>query len=139
MKYELITAKVKIFTTQRQYICKLKVIHSSNCILHNVISSSENNPKDTADAIPIQAELLNKEDFDCSLCYRLLYEPITTPCGHAFCRSCLDRCLDHQTRCPLCKSSLVEVSCIIFLIWNFVNCWLSAELSCGCNILIPVL
>ncbi|XP_069131502.1 LON peptidase N-terminal domain and RING finger protein 3-like [Argopecten irradians] len=60
------------------------------------------------DAVEISPELLNKEDFECSLCYRLLYEPVTTPCGHAFCRHCLDRCLDHQTLCPLCKSSLVE-------------------------------
>lgn len=55
-------------------------------------------------------DLLNRDDFDCSLCYRLLYEPVTTPCGHVFCRRCLDRCLDHRNVCPLCKSSLVEVS-----------------------------
>lgn len=54
--------------------------------------------------------LVNVEDFECSLCYRLLYEPVTTPCGHSFCRPCLDRCLDHQSNCPLCKSTLAEVS-----------------------------
>lgn len=52
--------------------------------------------------------LVNVEDFECSLCYRLLYEPVTTPCGHSFCRPCLDRCLDHQSNCPLCKSTLAE-------------------------------
>ncbi|XP_033744047.1 LON peptidase N-terminal domain and RING finger protein 3-like [Pecten maximus] len=68
----------------------------------------KNDPKLPMDAVAIRPELLNKEDFECSLCYRLLYEPVTTPCGHAFCRHCLDRCLDHHTQCPLCKSSLVE-------------------------------
>ncbi|XP_060064809.1 LON peptidase N-terminal domain and RING finger protein 3-like [Ylistrum balloti] len=68
----------------------------------------KNDPKLPVDAVEIKPELLNKEDFECSLCYRLLYEPVTTPCGHAFCRHCLDRCLDHQTQCPLCKSSLAE-------------------------------
>ena len=26
------------------------------------------------------------EDFECPLCFRLFYEPVTTPCGHTFCR-----------------------------------------------------
>ena len=61
----------------------------------------------------VDASLLNKEDFECSLCYRLLYHPVTTPCGHVFCRQCLDRCLDHRSDCPLCKSSLAEVSSLM--------------------------
>lgn len=34
------------------------------------------------------------DDFDCTLCLKLLYEPITTPCGHSFCRSCLFQSMD---------------------------------------------
>ena len=41
---------------------------------------------------------------------RLLFDPVTTPCGHAFCRGCLDRCLDHNASCPLCKSLLADVN-----------------------------
>ncbi|KAG7155078.1 LON peptidase N-terminal domain and RING finger protein 3-like, partial [Homarus americanus] len=47
-----------------------------------------------------------KNDFECTLCFRYLYQPVTTPCGHSFCRTCLDRCLDHSTNCPLCKTSI---------------------------------
>ncbi|MEQ2218342.1 hypothetical protein XENOCAPTIV_001867, partial [Xenoophorus captivus] len=38
----------------------------------------------------------------------LFYEPVTTPCGHTFCKNCLERCLDHNPQCPLCKESLRE-------------------------------
>lgn len=48
----------------------------------------------------------NKDDVECALCFRYLHQPVTTPCGHSFCRNCLDRCLDHSTSCPLCKTSL---------------------------------
>lgn len=41
---------------------------------------------------------------------RLFYEPVTTPCGHTFCLKCLERCLDHNPLCPLCKEKLSEVS-----------------------------
>lgn len=34
---------------------------------------------------------------------------MTTPCGHTFCKGCLERCLDHAPQCPLCKESLKEV------------------------------
>jgi hypothetical protein len=56
--------------------------------------------------LSVQAHLLRANDLECSLCYRLLYEPVTTPCGHVFCCSCLERSLDHQDKCPLCKYSL---------------------------------
>lgn len=51
---------------------------------------------------------LDTNDLECSLCMRLFYEPVTTPCGHSFCKSCLERCLDHMPQCPLCKESLKE-------------------------------
>uniref|UniRef100_A0A8C9YIB3 Si:ch1073-440b2.1 n=1 Tax=Sander lucioperca TaxID=283035 RepID=A0A8C9YIB3_SANLU len=54
------------------------------------------------------AELLDSGDMECSLCMRLFYEPVATPCGHTFCLKCLERCLDHNSNCPLCKENLSE-------------------------------
>ncbi|CAM5075108.1 unnamed protein product [Natator depressus] len=56
----------------------------------------------------ISAVLVDASDFECSLCMRLFYEPVTTPCGHTFCLKCLERCLDHNPYCPLCKEKLSE-------------------------------
>ncbi|XP_077984648.1 LON peptidase N-terminal domain and RING finger protein 3-like [Glandiceps talaboti] len=56
----------------------------------------------------VKPEMIDKSDYECSLCFRLYYQPVTTPCGHMFCRNCLDRCLDHNNKCPLCKHSLIE-------------------------------
>ncbi|KAE9604426.1 putative aminoacyltransferase, E1 ubiquitin-activating enzyme [Lupinus albus] len=46
------------------------------------------------------------DDFDCTLCLKLLHEPVTTPCGHSFCRSCLFQSMDRGNRCPLCRTVL---------------------------------
>lgn len=54
----------------------------------------------------ISPEAVDKDDFDCALCYRLLWQPVTTPCGHTYCRACIDRSLDHKPECPLCKASI---------------------------------
>lgn len=46
------------------------------------------------------------DELDCVVCSRLLYEPVTTTCGHTFCKSCLERSVDHSQRCPLCRTVL---------------------------------
>ncbi|XP_060741488.1 LON peptidase N-terminal domain and RING finger protein 1 isoform X2 [Tachysurus vachellii] len=51
---------------------------------------------------------LSVSDFECPLCIRLFYDPVTTPCGHTFCKNCIERSLDHNLRCPLCKQALQE-------------------------------
>jgi Lon protease-like protein len=43
---------------------------------------------------------------DCPLCYAVFIDPVTTPCGHTLCRSCLRRVLDYARECPFCRRAL---------------------------------
>uniref|UniRef100_A0A8C6WQ31 Uncharacterized protein n=1 Tax=Neogobius melanostomus TaxID=47308 RepID=A0A8C6WQ31_9GOBI len=47
----------------------------------------------------------NQDQFLCSICLDLFTEPVSTPCGHNFCRRCLSQHWDTSTpcRCPLCN------------------------------------
>jgi len=47
-----------------------------------------------------------QKDLDCHVCYNLMLNPVTTPCGHTFCRKCLARILDHADMCPVCRRNL---------------------------------
>ena len=48
--------------------------------------------------------LLSEENFLCSICLDVFTEPITTPCGHNFCKGCITRYWDtNACRCPLCN------------------------------------
>lgn len=78
--------------------------------------------------------LIDGRDFECSLCMRLFYEPVTTPCGHSFCKNCLERCLDHTPQCPLCKQSLTEyLACrsykVTYLLEELIKQYLPEQLS----------
>ncbi|KAJ5133412.1 hypothetical protein N7526_004777 [Penicillium atrosanguineum] len=42
-------------------------------------------------------------ELDCQVCYSLILDPLTTPCGHTFCRKCVARVLDHTDLCPICR------------------------------------
>jgi Lon protease-like protein len=67
-----------------------------------------NNPEWSAavDEARQKAARTHPEELDCSICMKLLYEPVTTPCGHTFCRICLRRAVDHSPSCPLCRGVL---------------------------------
>jgi Lon protease-like protein len=45
-------------------------------------------------------------EMECQVCYGLLFDPVTTHCGHTFCRKCLQRVLDHSQLCPSCRQRL---------------------------------
>lgn len=49
--------------------------------------------------------LLPEKHFLCSLCRDIFTNPVTIPCGHSFCLSCLTRYWTrHQSKyCPHCK------------------------------------
>ncbi|CAL8389785.1 unnamed protein product [Boreogadus saida] len=47
----------------------------------------------------------SKESFSCSICLDVFKSPVSTPCGHNFCRTCITKFWDGQVRykCPLCN------------------------------------
>jgi Lon protease-like protein len=68
-------------------------------------------PEDEADSSLDAALLAGIKDsvrveLDCQVCYALFYDGVTTPCGHTFCRVCLQRVLDHANHCPVCRRTL---------------------------------
>ncbi|XP_041845342.1 LON peptidase N-terminal domain and RING finger protein 3-like [Melanotaenia boesemani] len=87
-------------------------------------------PKSSSSVV---GDRLDPTDLECSLCMRLFYEPVTTPCGHTFCLQCLERCLDHNPKCPLCKEELSEYLvqrqyCKTVVMENLISKYLPSEL-----------
>ncbi|XP_059832692.1 LON peptidase N-terminal domain and RING finger protein 3-like isoform X3 [Hypanus sabinus] len=81
---------------------KAEIIEGNSTCFRRARAQSPSREHDT------QSDLVDPLDLECSLCMRLLYEPITTPCGHTFCLKCIERCMDHSPKCPLCKEVLPE-------------------------------
>ena len=46
------------------------------------------------------------DDFECKLCFCILFHPVTTTCGHVFCRNCLETCIDYNPACPICRRNI---------------------------------
>jgi SWI/SNF-related matrix-associated actin-dependent regulator of chromatin subfamily A3 len=43
---------------------------------------------------------------DCPICLDVLKEPVITNCAHFFCTPCLERVIETQHRCPMCRAPL---------------------------------
>lgn len=49
---------------------------------------------------------LKENTLTCPICHKLFYEPVTTTCGHTFCKECLSRAVDFTQACPYCRATL---------------------------------
>ena len=49
--------------------------------------------------------LLSEEQFRCAICLDVFRDPVSTPCGHNFCNTCITAHWDTNNRyiCPLCN------------------------------------
>lgn len=60
--------------------------------------------------VPCSFNSFLSEQFQCSICLDVFTDPVTTSCGHNFCKNCLIQCWDvsPHCHCPLCKEKFTK-------------------------------
>ena len=55
---------------------------------------------------------------ECPICHDIYEMPVTTPCGHSFCKSCIVECADRKNECPTCRKVLVAAPPAFYGAWH---------------------
>ena len=53
------------------------------------------------------SSLLSEDQFQCSICLDVFTDPVSTPCGHNYCKACITQHWDSNDvcKCPLCNKT----------------------------------
>lgn len=62
-----------------------------------------------------------EKHFTCSICMEMFQNPVTTACGHTFCKECLSCNFHYNDRvCPLCKQPQNKIPDVNIILKNLV-------------------
>ncbi|KAI4278901.1 MAG: hypothetical protein L6R35_006073, partial [Caloplaca aegaea] len=50
---------------------------------------------------------------DCPICLEPLHDPVITACAHTFGYSCIEKVIETQHRCPMCRAEPLEVESLV--------------------------
>lgn len=79
-----------------------------------------------ADASEERLAPLDQEDedippeFECSICMKLMLDPVTVSCGHTFCRVCLEKSLGYRGVCAVCRAPVAAGQGVNILVRGIV-------------------
>lgn len=62
------------------------------------------------------------EELICSICRSVFCDPVQSPCNHVFCRNCINKWLENNRNCPICRKRTTRytVQEVVPLIKNII-------------------
>jgi SWI/SNF-related matrix-associated actin-dependent regulator of chromatin subfamily A3 len=56
---------------------------------------------------------------ECPVCYDTMRSPVITACSHAYCQQCIERVIEVQHKCPMCRADLPTIESLVAPAANF--------------------
>src|SRR5271155_10796 len=50
---------------------------------------------------------------DCPVCIDTMRDPVITACAHAFCTDCIEKVINEQHKCPMCRAELTDNATLV--------------------------
>ena len=96
--------------TVENYTKKLDNLDKTNKAYHMTLANYRSIISESKYVLETLKKINNNIEFNddenCVICYDKMSEPTMTPCGHMFCKKCIQLCLTHKNECPMCKHKI---------------------------------
>jgi len=77
------------------------------------MTTEQAEPESNAEEVP--------PEFECTICMKLLLDPVTVSCGHTFCKRCLEQALDYRNLCAVCRAPVAPGAGVNVLLRNIIT------------------
>lgn len=106
---------LEILLRMRQVCCHWKLCDSR---INDLLALLENDDvvaltKENRAALQALLQLSIDSQDECAICLENLHNPVITACKHVFGQECIERTIDLQHKCPMCRSELAEKGCLV--------------------------
>ncbi|RFU31148.1 hypothetical protein B7463_g5154, partial [Scytalidium lignicola] len=106
---------LEVLLRLRQVCCHWKLCGSR---VSDLLSLLENDDvvvlnKETTLALQALLQISIDNRDECSICLDELHNPVITTCKHTFGRECIERTIDLQHKCPMCRAALNDTECLV--------------------------
>ena len=69
--------------------------------------------KENVTALQALLQLTIDSHEECSICLDELHNPVITACKHVFGQECIERTIELQHKCPMCRAELKDKECLV--------------------------
>lgn len=69
--------------------------------------------KENIAALQVLLQISISNHDECSICLEDLHNPVITACKHVFGQECLERTIELQHKCPMCRAVLADNDCLV--------------------------
>jgi SWI/SNF-related matrix-associated actin-dependent regulator of chromatin subfamily A3 len=106
---------LEILLRLRQVCCHWKLCGARVSDLLSLIESDKvvSLTKDNRAALQVLLQISIDSQEECSICLEELHNPVITACKHAFGRECIERTIELQHKCPMCRATLEDKNCLV--------------------------
>jgi SWI/SNF-related matrix-associated actin-dependent regulator of chromatin subfamily A3 len=106
---------LEVLLRMRQVCCHWKLCGTRVTDLLALLESGEvvALTKENRAALQVLLQLSVDSRDECSICLEELHNPVITACKHVFGGECIERTIELQHKCPMCRAELVDKDCLV--------------------------
>lgn len=106
---------LEILLRLRQVCCHWKLTGQRVSELLAILGNDEvvelNDANRAALQVLLQLSIDSRDE--CSICLEELHNPVITACKHVFGGDCIERVIELQHKCPMCRAELIDKDCLV--------------------------